>query len=105
MVYLFLVQVFCTSFRGARRPLAREPDEHLNEDITETNFSIDFSAISEYCPKWDMLHPNFSSLASVSINESSRSELLIPNVRNLYRKSILYPDENGSYWLYILTRE
>ena len=47
-VYYLFVQVFRTSFSGARRPLAREPDEeHLNDDITETNFSIDFSAISE----------------------------------------------------------
>ena len=46
--YYLLVRVFCTSFRGARRPLAREPDEeHLNDDITETNLSIDFSAMSE----------------------------------------------------------
>lgn len=46
-IYLFL-QVFFISFRGARRPLAREPLEvNLNDDITETNFSIDFSAMSE----------------------------------------------------------
>lgn len=46
-IYLFL-QVFFISFRGARRPLAREPVEvNLNDDITETNFSIDFSAMSE----------------------------------------------------------
>lgn len=45
--YLFM-QLFFISFRGARRPLAREPDElYLNDDKTETNFSIDFSAISE----------------------------------------------------------
>lgn len=46
LLYL-TVQVFRTSFRGARRPLAREPDVHLYFDITETNLSIDFSAISE----------------------------------------------------------
>lgn len=46
-IYL-LVHVFRASFRGARRPLAREPgDENLNDDITETNLSIDFSAMSE----------------------------------------------------------
>lgn len=47
--YSYLVlQVFFTSLRGARRPLAREPfDVNLNDDMTETNFSIDFSAISE----------------------------------------------------------
>jgi hypothetical protein len=48
IVCYLLEQVFWTSFIGARRPLAREPDEeHLNDVITETNFSIDFSAISE----------------------------------------------------------
>ena len=37
------------SFKGARRPLAREPDEeNLKDDMIETNFSIDFSAMSEY---------------------------------------------------------
>lgn len=66
MAYYLLVRVFRTSFRGARRPLAREPDEvYLNDDITETKLSIDFSAISEYRLKWEMLDPNFSS-ATVS---------------------------------------
>lgn len=36
------------SFKGARSPLAREPDAaHLKEDSTETNFSNDFSDILE----------------------------------------------------------
>ena len=43
-----LGQVLRIFRKGARRPLAREPDdEHLNDDITETKFSNDFSAISE----------------------------------------------------------
>lgn len=45
--YLF-VGVFFISLSGARRPLAREPfDVNLNDDITDTKFFIDFSAISE----------------------------------------------------------
>lgn len=77
------MQVLRTSFRGARRPLAREPDVHLNDDITETNFSIDFSAMSEYWPKWEMLHPNLSCLSSVSIAESSGLEMPVPEVKNV----------------------
>lgn len=47
-LYYLLLLVFRTSLRGARRPLAREPDEeYLKAEIIETNFSIDFSAISE----------------------------------------------------------
>lgn len=47
--YLFVfVGVFFISLSGARRPLAREPfDVNPNDDITDTKFSIDFSAISE----------------------------------------------------------
>jgi len=43
-----LSEVFRTFFSGARRPLTRVPEVHLKDDITETNRSIDFSAISEY---------------------------------------------------------
>lgn len=44
----YLEDMFLTSFNGARSPLAREPDEvNLNDDTTETNFSIDFPDISE----------------------------------------------------------
>lgn len=44
MVYPFFAAF--TSLTGARRPLAREPEPlYLNEDITETNLSIDCSAM------------------------------------------------------------
>ena len=46
MFYLFIL-LFGTSLKGARRPLARDPEENRNDDITETNRSIDFSAMSE----------------------------------------------------------
>lgn len=63
----FFVIVFLMSLRGARSPLAREPDDvHLKDDITEMNFSIDFSAISVYFSKWEMLHPNFFSSSLLS---------------------------------------
>lgn len=40
--------MFLMSFRGARSPLAREPDEeYRNDDIIETKFSTDFCATSE----------------------------------------------------------
>ncbi|GKB50012.1 hypothetical protein Tco_0900765 [Tanacetum coccineum] len=62
-----LVNVFLTTLRGALSPLARERDEvHLKDDITDMNFSIDFSAISAYFPKWEMLHPDFSSSPCVT---------------------------------------
>lgn len=68
MCYL-LIQVFRMSLRGARRPLAREPvEENLKDDMIETNFSIDFSAISEYLAIWEMLEPNFPSTFSVHIS-------------------------------------
>ena len=71
--------MFWTSFRGARRPLAREPDdEYLNDDITETNFSIDFSAMSEYRPKWEMFDPNFPSSVFVPVNVSFRLDAQLP---------------------------
>lgn len=75
-IYL-LVQVFRTSFKGARRPLGREPDVYLNDDIIEANFSIDFSAMSEYRPIWDISHPNLSCSFLVS-TASSGFEVHVP---------------------------
>lgn len=71
--YYLLSEVFRTSFRGARRPLTRVPEVHLKDDITETNLSIDFSAISEYWPKWEMFVPNFSSSPLFSVTGPSTS--------------------------------
>lgn len=65
--------VFCTSFKGARRPLARDPDGlYLKDDINEANFSIDFSAIPAYLLTCDTSHPNLlSALASIAASSWS----------------------------------
>jgi hypothetical protein len=46
-IHYLLLRMLRTSFRGARRPLTREPEVYLKADITEVNLSKDFSAISE----------------------------------------------------------
>jgi hypothetical protein len=63
--------VFFTSFKGARRPLARGPG-YLKDDTNAANLSIDFSAIPLYVFTWETLHPNF---LSVLIFVSSRSSV------------------------------
>jgi hypothetical protein len=46
-IHYLLLWVLRTSFRGARRPLTREPEVYLKADITEANLSKDFSDICE----------------------------------------------------------
>lgn len=68
---LLLIQVlFFKSFKGGRRPLAREPEQvYRNDDIADTNVSIECSAMLEYLPMWLMLDPNLSSVL-VSMDDS-----------------------------------
>lgn len=96
-IHYLLPEVFRTSFRGARRPLTRVPEVHLKDDITETNLSIDFSAISEYWPRWEIFVPKFSSSALFSVNGPSTLWSQQPIIKKHQNSEKLHRDISFHY--------